>query len=312
MMLETTPEHHFGERDLEQFAEPALSPTEAWARTIPRLASQAFRSTKAGIRAARKGRELYSRLRQDAHPDQTQVPQTLFNQNISPQRVYGSIDWDYLQLKSISRLTPNASVNDAIVAIVGGGLRRYLDMHNELPDDQSLVALCPVSVRPNQKKRAMGNMVSGMLIGIGTDIEDPIARLEKVQSRTSKAIPLAQEVISELVIAWGEMVPPAMRSLVGWAQGKLHLLSRMPLINTVITNVPGPAGMEPRYFVGARVDKIYPLIPNADGVAITHGITGIGTNLALGVTCDRAIMPDMDDYLACIAASTQEYLALTR
>lgn len=312
MMLESTPNHHYGERNHEQFAEPALSPTETWARTAPRLTSQLFRSAKASVKFARKSYELYNRLRDDALPDQQHIPETIFNQNISPQRVYGSVNWNYHQLKNISRLAPNASINDAIIAIVGGGMKRYLDSAGELPAGESLVALCPVSVRSTKQKKALGNMVSGMLIGIGTDIDDPVKRLEKIQSRTSRAIPLAQEVIGDLVTSWGEMVPPVMRAAVGWAQGKLHLLSKTPLINTVITNVPGPSGLEPRYFVGAQITRIYPLIPNADGVALTHGITGIGTELALGITCDRAIMPDMDHYLACIEESTQEYLALAQ
>ena len=310
-MMEDTPDHAYGAREPRQIAEPTLSTTEAWARTIPRLASQAYRSTRAGVKVARKGYELYQKLQQQ-QPDQQRAPDTIFNRNISPHRAYGTVDWDSNELKAIRSLVPGATVNDAIIAIIGGGLRRYLAQRGELPDPDSLIALCPVSIRTDNKKMTLGNMVSGMLISIGSNHESAIERLQQIQKRTARAVPLARDILGDLVQASGEMVPPALRALAGWAQGKVHLASRFPIVNTVITNVPGTADAAPRYFVGAQVLRIYPLVPIGDGVSLTHGITGIGTRIALGVTADRAILPDMDHYLDCLERSTEEYLSLTR
>jgi len=189
-------------------------------------------------------------------------------------------------------------------------MRRYLLKHDKLPADGSLVSMCPVSLRPEEAKKDGGNLISAMYIAIGTDIEDPLARLEAVHRRTQRGIPLAKDVLYGLSNSAGELVPPYMRSLATWAQTKTRFYSKIPLINTIITNVPGIPGKVTRYFAGAPIVSIFPLVPVSDGMGISHGITGIYENLNLGVLADRKVVPDMDFYIGCMEASTQEYLAL--
>ncbi|MBB6340668.1 WS/DGAT/MGAT family acyltransferase [Pseudomonas fluvialis] len=309
-LMEDTPQHEFGKRSNVEYVERTPTPLEMWARTTPRLFNQSLRSLKAGVNVARKGAQLLAHMRGDSRPEQRRVPQSIFNAAVTPHRAYGGHVWPLKDLKRIRQLHRDVSLNDIIISIIAGGLRRYLISHGKLPADGSLVSLCPVSLRAEEARKDGGNLISAMYIAIGTDIEDPVTRLEAVHRRTLRGIPLAKEVLYGLSNSAGELFPPYLRSLATWVQTKTRFYSKIPLINTIITNVPGIPGMVPRYFAGAPILSVFPVVPVADGMAISHGITGIYDNLNLGVLADRSVMPDMDHYIACIEASTEQYLAL--
>ena len=291
-----------------EYVERTPTATEMWARTAPRLLGQTFKSAKAGYKGIRKGFELYSRLRGESRPDQSRSPDTMFTAKVSPHRVYSSISWEIAELQKVRKLHEGSSLNDVIVAIVGGGMRRYLTKHDNLPADESLTAICPVSVRPKTASKEGGNMVSGMVIGIGTNIEDAVTRLELVRQRTARGIPLAREVVHELGDAMNDLMPAYMHNMQAWAMGKLDLASKFTAVNTIITNVPGPVG-DQKFFAGAPILNVHPVVPIADGIAITHGITGVGSKLTMGILSDRAIIGDIDFYIECMQASTDEYTA---
>jgi diacylglycerol O-acyltransferase len=309
-LMEEVSVHEYGRRDNVEYFERLPTMLEMWARTTPRMLSQSVRTLRGGLKVARKSVELLSRLNGDSRPEQRRAPDTIFNAAVSPHRSYGGHVWHLSDLKRIRKLYNGASINDVIISIISGGMRRYLMKHNKLPDDASLVSMCPVSLHPQDVKDDEGNLISAMYIAVGTDIEDPIERLEAVQRRTKRGIPLAKEVLYDLSNSAGEMVPPALRSLATWIQNKTRFYSRFPFINTIITNVPGIPGLQRRYFAGAEITSIFPLVPVSDGMAISHGITGIYEDLNLGVLADRKVVPDMDFYIGCIEASTQEYLSL--
>lgn len=307
-LMEEVSEHEYGRRDNVERLPTML---EMWARTTPRMFTQSLRTLRGGLTVARKSAELLGRINGDAKPEQRRAPDSIFNTAVSPHRSYGGYAWHLSDLKRIRTLYAGASINDVIISIISGGMRRYLMKHNKLPDDASLVSMCPVSLHPQEVKTDAGNLISAMYIAIGTDIENPLARLEAVQRRTKRGIPLAKEVLYDLSNSAGEMVPPALRSLATWVQNKTRFYSRVRFINTIITNVPGIPGQKRKYFAGAEITSIFPLVPVCDGMAISHGITGIYENLNLGVLADRKVVPDMDFYIGCIEASTQEYLSLT-
>lgn len=310
-LMEETPAHEYGRRDRVEVAERAPTRLEMWARTAPRMVGQTFRSMKAGFDFSRKSLELANRLRKEGLPEQRRVPRTIFNTSVTPHRSYGAYTWLIPELKRMRQLHKGATLNDVLLAIIAGGMRRYLARHNQLPERDSLVSMCPVSIRPEDAKNEGGNLISAMYIAIGTNMADPVERLQIIQARTAKGIPIAKEVLCDLSNAAGDMVPPVMRAFGAWVQNKTHVTSALPLINTVITNVPGIPGNTPRYFAGAVIRDVFPLVPVCDGMAISHGMTGIYDRLNLGVVADRGVVPDMDFYIECMKASTQEYLQAT-
>jgi WS/DGAT/MGAT family acyltransferase len=309
-MMEETADHEYGRRDRVEVAERAPTRLEMWSRTTPRMMGQAWRSMRAGLTAGRKSIELARRLRSEAKPEQRRVPRTIFNVQISPHRSYGALTWNIPELKRMRQLCPGATLNDVVISIIAGGMRRYLSHHNQLPASESLVAMCPVSVRPTEAMKDCGNLISAMFIGIGTDIGEPLERLSAVRRSTARGVPLARDVLCDLNNAVGDMMPPYVRALGAWLQNKSRLASTVPLVNTLITNVPGIPGLVPRYFAGARIVNVFPLAPVSDGMGISHCLTGIYDDLNVGVLADRNIVSDMDFYMSCIQASTEEYRAL--
>ncbi|NIB43559.1 wax ester/triacylglycerol synthase family O-acyltransferase [Pseudomaricurvus alkylphenolicus] len=308
-LMEDQPTYEAGGQRHVPLLERAPSKREMWARTTPRLFGQAVRSIKHGATVGRKTVQLVSRLRGDAKPDQSRAPDCRFNVNVTPHRTYGALRWQLSDLKKARKLLPDTSVNNIIIAIIAGGMRRYLERHDQLPES-SLVSLCPVSVRESGQEQDAGNKVSGMLIGIGTDIADPVERLGKINQRTAKGIPLARDVVADLVESGGEMMPAYLRSLSNRLLNSVRINTKLRLFNTIITNVPGPTGASQYYFAGAPVKSSFPLVPVVDSVAVSHGISGVGSELCLGVLADRAVLEDMSFYIECMQASTDEYFEL--
>lgn len=308
-LLQNSP-HHDADNRAPVYVERAPTKVEMWSRTAPRLLSQGYRSLKAGWKTTGKGLQVLNKLKGEARPDQNHAPQTIFNTQVSPHRTYGALTWKIPELTAMRRLCKDASLNDVILGIVGGGLRRYLKKHDALPDSDSLISMCPVAVRSEAANDAGGNLVSSMYISVGTDVEDPVERLGLIHERTARAIPLARNEVAGLSDNALEVVPPYLRQALFWGVNKLNVGSKWPAFNVIVTNVPGPMGMEKKYFAGAELVNMYPMVPIANGCAITHGITGVYDQLNLGVLSDRVVVTDMDFYIECMKESTEEYRQL--
>ncbi|MCW8277293.1 wax ester/triacylglycerol synthase family O-acyltransferase [Pseudomonas sp. PCH199] len=286
------------------------SRAQMWTRTVPRLMTQPWRSLRAGVGMSKASLQLINRMRGEDKPTQKCIPTTLFNTQVSAHRTFGGLSWKISELKQVRRCAEGATLNDVIIAVIGGGLRRYLQRREALPDSESLVALCPVAIPPDQARQT-GNLLSGMLIGIGTDIADPVERLQAILERTQSGTGLAREVVHELIVCAGDLVPAPMRMLSSWMSTQLRYTGKYHLANTLITNVPGPTGgMQRKYVAGAELLALYPIPPVLDGMALCHGITSLYGELLLGVVSDRHVLPDMDIYIECLQQSTEQYLAL--
>ena len=89
-------------------------------------------------------------------------------------------------MKEIKRSVTDATINDVVLTVVGGALRKYLEAKLELPDT-SLIAMAPISVRSESEKGELGNRVAAMNVVLGTDIEDPLQRLEAVHDAAAQS-----------------------------------------------------------------------------------------------------------------------------
>lgn len=104
------------------------------------------------------------------------APKTRFNAKVGGHRVFDAAAFPLKDIRAIKDAVPGATVNDVILAIIGGGLRNYLSDKGELPND-TLSAMAPISVRGEGEKAALGNLVSAMVVGLGTHIANPLERL---------------------------------------------------------------------------------------------------------------------------------------
>jgi len=189
------------------------------------------------------------------------------------------------------------SVNDVVMAMCAGALRRWLTDHEALPG-QPLIAMIPVSVRDPASKGAMGNKVSAMLAMLPTHIAEPDQRVELVHAAT-KVAKAQQAVIPQgLVDQVSEFAPPALTARAARVVFATGLLHRLPPFNLCISNVPGPN--VPVYLCGAKLLAHYPVSVITDGQGLNITVVGYLGRLHFGLVSCRELVPDIDvlaDYL---------------
>ncbi len=181
---------------------------------------------------------------------------------------------------------PGATVNDVVLALSGGALRRYLQERGELPES-SLLASVPVSVR-SESKRAGRNQVSSMFCRLGTDVEDPLERITGMAQANVNAKEHHKAVPADTLQEWAEFAAPRTFGLAVRMVSDLRLAERAPVIhNLVISNVPGPP--VPLYFVGSRIDALYPLGPVFHGAGLNITVMSNNGQMHIGaIACKRA------------------------
>ena len=237
------------------------------------------------------------------------VPRTRFNGSVGQHRVVGGRDFDLNTMKEMRLRIPGATVNDVVVAIVGGAMRRYLKGKSELPSE-SMVAMAPISVRSAGERNSLGNQVSAMTIPIGTHIADPIARLTFVHDEAENSKALTKAVGARELSDYSKFTPSMLTGLAARLYVGLGMANRIaPMFNTVITNIPGPP--VPLYMNGARLVTQYGLGPVFEGMGIIHPVFSNCGRITISFTSDRDIMPDPEHYADCIQESFEEMRAAT-
>ncbi|TCC30777.1 wax ester/triacylglycerol synthase family O-acyltransferase [Kribbella speibonae] len=227
--------------------------------------------------------------RKRRHTAIARAPRTSFNRRISRQRRIG---FATVALDDV-RLVKNhfaVSVNDVVMAMSAGALRRWLLEHAELPA-QSLTAVVPVALR-GASSTDLGNDLSAVVVPIPTDVDDPAARLAVAHRAMLAALHDLGTTAPDALVDTIRMVPPA------FAMRTVQLLSRLntwaprtPAMNVNISNVRGP--QEPLYLAGAEVKSIVPLAGITDGLGLNLTVLSYRDRLAVGVVADRDQMPDV-------------------
>ena len=185
---------------------------------------------------------------------------TRFNAPVGPHRVFDGCTFPFPAFKPIREAVPGATVNDVVLAIVGGAMRRFLDSVGELPQEP-LVAMAPISVRTAGEMGTQGNQVSMMLVSLATDVPKPLDRLRAVTASTVNSKELANAVGAKTLTDYSEFIPSAVAGLAARLYTRTGLANRHnPMFNTVVTNIPGP--QVPLFFSRGRDGGL--LRPRAD------------------------------------------------
>ncbi len=229
------------------------------------------------------------------------VPRTRFNGTVSAHRAVEARVFSLDDIRSIRKLVPGATVNDVVLAVCSGALRKYLRAHGELPKE-SLVAMAPISVRSDEEKGEAGNKISAMSVTLFSDEADPVERLRKVHEGTKESKATAEAVGARTMTDITQFLPGALSGLAARMYTRLGLANRIhPFLNTVITNVPGP--QIPLYFTGARIVALHGMGPVMDGMGLIHPVFSCSGKISIAVTACRKMMPDPGFYAECIQAS---------
>ena len=239
-----------------------------------------------------------------------EFPLTRFNSEVSPHRVFDTRRFALKDFKAIRGLVPGATVNDAVLAVCAGGLRRYLDLQGELPDD-SLVAAAPIAVRSADEPGGEASF-SWVRVALGTDLGDPVERLAAIRATTSSSAVMAQAVSARELTRLAQHAPSA---AIAATSKLLRSASALlgdwtPLANCAIANVPGPQA--PLYLQGARLSYLSAIMPVADGMGLVFSVTSYGDMIVVSFTACYEQLPDPEVLAQCLRESFREYLARVR
>jgi len=217
-------------------------------------------------------------------------PVTPFNGPITPHRrvAFRSVDLD--AVKAVKNAY-GVSVNDVVMAMCAGALRRWLLDHDALPE-VPLVAMIPVSVRDESSKGSLGNRISAMLASLPTNLAEPEERVRVAHEATKVAKSQQASIPQGLVDSITDFAPPALiarAARVVFATGVLH---RVPPFNLCISNVPGPN--VPVYLGGAHLIAHYPMSVITDGQGLNITVVGYLGRLHFGLVACRELVPDID------------------
>jgi WS/DGAT/MGAT family acyltransferase len=194
------------------------------------------------------------------------------------------------------------TINDIVLAGVGGGLARLLEARGELHPELSLKVFCPVSVRDDSQKMALGNRISAMFVPLPVGQPDPLERLRAVSATTADLKEREQAVGAAALLGLSDYAAPTIMGLAA------RLIHHQPFVNLVCTNVPGP--QTPLYCMGARMLEAYPMVPLARNLNLGIAILSYCGQLHLGLLGDGDLWPDLDVLEAGIDDSFSELAKL--
>jgi WS/DGAT/MGAT family acyltransferase len=238
------------------------------------------------------------------------APRTRFGGTVTAHRVIDGVSFDLGAIKLIKSAVPGATINDAVLAIVTGALRRYLDSKGELPD-QPMVAMAPISVRTEGESGTMGNQVSAMTVSLPVNSVDPLDRLKTVHANTQESKAMTNAIGARTLSDYSQFVPWALAGLATRTASRFSMANRASMpINTVVTNVPGP--QMPLYMAGAQMVSLFGMGPVTDGMGIIHPVFSYNGQISISFTSCRELLPDPAFYAECLQASFDELSEATR
>jgi WS/DGAT/MGAT family acyltransferase len=243
-----------------------------------------------------------------AMPPPFRAPRTSFNGTVTSHR---TVAYAKLPLDAVKEVKNafDTTVNDVVLALCSGALRRYLEANGELPD-QSLVAMVPVSVHGRGTGRGT-NQVSGMFTTLASQLADPVARLRLIAKQTLIAKEHHRTISASMLQDWAQFAPANTLGVGIRLVTKLRLAERAPVIhNLVISNVPGPP--MPIYLAGARIVGFFPFGPVFHGAGLNITVVSSGSDLDVGLIACRELAPHLWSLADDFPPALEELLSAAR
>jgi WS/DGAT/MGAT family acyltransferase len=288
VLLDSEPNPPPDSKGLVEALSPAAEDDEASRGTLSRLG----RAVSSGVDTAlhpRKLGALLSRSRGLAEmlirDELIGATHTSLNESIGATRRFAAVDVPLDDLKQIKR-SLGGTVNDVVLAVTAGGLRRLFERRGEISNVDTIRAMVPVSLREASEALGLGNRVSSLFVELPIAEPDPLLRFRKTAAAAEELKSGNQAASAETLIDLAGATPPVIQSVVA----RLSFTPR--LFNVTITNVPGP--QMTLYAMGARLRRVVPLVPIFSGHAIGVAVVSYDGGVTFGLNADRATVPDLD------------------
>jgi WS/DGAT/MGAT family acyltransferase len=229
------------------------------------------------------------------------APPTPFNRSITQHRRWGLASLPLPQIKGVKNAL-GVTVNDVVLALCAGALRRWLLDHDALPESP-LIAAVPVSVRTSEQGGTHGNRVSMMLTVLPTQLDGPRDRLRAVHQGMRAAKQQHGALPADLLADVTQFAMPALAGQAARMAARLRLVERASPFNLIISNVPGPN--VPLYYAGAELLAYYPLSAIVDGQGLNITAMSYRDTLFFGAIACRELVPDVEMLMAYLAEELQ-------
>jgi len=280
-------------------ARRAPSALEYSASELARSLSAPLRLADAVRRVARNEEgardELFERVRATARLAASSASLATplpFNQPVGPHRRF---DWLPMSLDEIDavRAKLGGTVNDVVLAVVAGAMRRYLKKVRQTDvDTLDFKVMAPVSVRDANERGRLGNRVAAWFLPLPVAERDAVKRLARVRETTERLKQRHEALGAETVtqaLEWLGSTPISLGA---------RLMERTTPFNMVVTNVPGPS--RPLYLLGAPMLEAHPMVPLMGTLGLGIALFSYGRTLSWGFTADWELVPDLHDLVLCV------------
>jgi diacylglycerol O-acyltransferase len=268
-------------RELATHPLDALGTTAATALRSPALAALGVQAVASGIRS------IFDMGARPASP---------YDVQIGPNRRFAIVEAPVQRFKDIKDAL-GGTVNDVVLAAVGGALYRQLRARGERTRGRTMRAMVPMSVRA-AGDGAIGNRVAPAFVNLPVGGMSPKRRLALVRESTRHLKDSMMALSADRIIALGAYAPG------GLLAAATRLASRGPWFNLVISNIPGP--QQPMYLAGARLVAAYPSMPLGENSALSIACTSLGGTMGFGFTGDWDGLPDLDSLTIALDESIAE------
>ena len=269
---------------------PRTTPKESEVRAVTELLREQLGGTVNVARALRETAEVWLGRNKTMAVPFHKVPKSAVSTQITGARRFVAQSWPFARVRAVGKAF-DGTLNDAVMAMCAGALRRHLQEQRDLPKI-SLKAMAPVSLRAAGDVDS-ANAVGMVIADLATNVRDPAKRFRAIKaSMDASKTQLQQMTPGEIQVYTGITQAPL---LLGQLTG---MSSRFPAFSTVISNVPGPR--EKRYWNGARLEGMYPVSIPMDGAAVNFTLVSNNENLDFGIVACRKSVPQvqrMIDYM---------------
>lgn len=307
VLLDTEPSPAPGSRGLAaELPPPPDDDQEAGRGALSSLTA----AVGSGIDAARHPRKLAAALSRSRAVAEMVIrdeligaPHTSLNKRIGGTRLLAAVDVSLDELKQIKRRL-GGTVNDVVLAVTAGGLRRLFEHRKEVSGLETIRAMVPVSLRQASEALALGNRVSSLFVDLPLAEPDPLHRYRETVAASKALKSSDQAANANTLIELAGAAPPLIHSVVA----RLAFTPR--LFNITITNVPGPQATF--YAMGAPLRRVVPLVPIFSGHALGVAAVSYDGTVTFGLNADRSAVPDLDVLQRGIEASLDELSELAR
>lgn len=220
-----------------------------------------------------------------------------FNAPVGPNRRFAMAEAPVADFKAVKNAL-GGTVNDVVLACVGGALHRFLTRRGLPTAGLSMRAMVPVSTRDESQRMALGNRVTNLFVDIPVGPMDARDRLHAISATTKNLKQSHAAIGAEAIVNAGTWAPPTLHALAA------RLVSRQRFMNLVVSNVPGP--QVPMYLAGARLVVNYPMMPLGEGVALSIAVTSLAGVMGFGFTTDWDTVPEIDVLAESLIAALDE------